>query len=179
MDDSNWLNELLGKSTSQGEHEKSCTEKSSQQICSPQCSGFPDTHITFRKKPTVVPLMSSPVDSSHSLLLSPILLRPIRSLSTQNNFYGAPSECDEEHRLSRQKITASHQLPRTPASSKGAIPLSIKTAVDRGSTDNSESRFLLQMTHKRGRHLSGKKVLLTSSGQIRAEINVIVCHTIE
>ncbi|VDM19225.1 unnamed protein product [Wuchereria bancrofti] len=156
MSGSNWPNELLKTGISHGEHERSCEEKNSQPMCSSQCSGFTDTHITFRKKiPAVMPLVSSPVDSSHSLLLSPILLRPIRSLSTQNNFYGLPSEFDEEHRLSRQKIAASYQLPRTFAASKGITVLSTKTAVERGSTDNSEGRFLMQISHKRGRRLSG------------------------
>ncbi|EJW79785.1 hypothetical protein WUBG_09306 [Wuchereria bancrofti] len=160
MSGSNWPNELLKTGISHGEHERSCEEKNSQPMCSSQCSGFTDTHITFRKKiPAVMPLVSSPVDSSHSLLLSPILLRPIRSLSTQNNFYGLPSEFDEEHRLSRQKIAASYQLPRTFAASKGITVLSTKTAVERGSTDNSEGRFLMQISHKRGRRLSGKKSL--------------------
>ncbi|EFO21008.2 AGC/MAST/MAST protein kinase [Loa loa] len=147
MNGSNWPNELLKKGTSHGEHEKNA-EKNSQPLYSPQCSGLTDTHITFRKK-------SSPVDSPHSLLLSPILLRPIRSLSTQNNFYGLPSEFDEEHRLSRQKIAASYQLPRTFAASKSVTMLGSKTAVERGSADNSESRFLMQKSHKRGRRLSG------------------------
>uniref|UniRef100_A0A0R3RX73 Non-specific serine/threonine protein kinase n=1 Tax=Elaeophora elaphi TaxID=1147741 RepID=A0A0R3RX73_9BILA len=156
MNDSNCPNELHKKGTSHGEHGKSCAEKNSQPTCSSQCSAFNDTHITFRKKiPAVVPLMSSPVDSPHSLLLSPILLRPIRSLSTQNNFCGLPPEYDEEHRLSRQKMAASYQLPRTFAASKGAAVLGTKTTVDKGSADNSESRFLMQMSHKRGRHLSG------------------------
>ncbi|VIO93132.1 KIAA0303, putative [Brugia malayi] len=156
MSGNNWPNELLKTGISHGEHEGNCEEKNSQPMCSSQCSGFTDTHITFRKKiPAVVPLVSSPVDSPHSLLLSPILLRPIRSLSTQNNFCGLPSEFDEEHRLSRQKIAASYQLPRTFAASKGVTVLSTKTAVERGSADNSEGRFLMQLSHKRGRCLSG------------------------
>ncbi|VDN91195.1 unnamed protein product [Brugia pahangi] len=160
MSENNWPNELLKTGISPGEHEENCEEKNSQPMCSSQCSGFTDTHITFRKKiPAVVPLVatvvSSPVDSPHSLLLSPILLRPIRSLSTQNNFCGLPSEFDEEHRLSRQKIAASYQLPRTFAASKGVTVLSTKTAVERGSADNSEGRFLMQLSHKRGRRLSG------------------------
>lgn len=64
---------------------------------------------------------SSPIDPPNSLLLSPILLRPIRSHSTQNNFYGPPSECDEENRLSRQKMVLSHQLLRAFATSKGML----------------------------------------------------------
>ncbi|MCP9261535.1 MAST4 [Dirofilaria immitis] len=133
---------------------KSWPEKNSQ-LCSPQSSGFTDTYITFRKKiPAAMPLMSSPVDSS-SLLLSPILLRPIRSLSTQNNFHGLPSESDEEQRLSRQKIAAAYQLPRAVAASKGCTILSTRTAIDRGSVDNSESRSLMHMSHKQGRRLSG------------------------
>ncbi|CAG9530672.1 unnamed protein product [Cercopithifilaria johnstoni] len=156
MNDSNWPNDLSEKGITHEEHEKSWAEKNSQSMCSPQFSGFTDTHIIFRKKvPAVAPLMSSPVDSPHSLLLSPILLRPIRSLSTQNNFYGLPSEYDEEHRLSRQKIAGSYQLPRTFAASKGTTVPGTKTAIDRGSADNSESRIVMQMSHKRRRRLSG------------------------
>ncbi|KAM3719597.1 Microtubule-associated serine/threonine-protein kinase [Dirofilaria immitis] len=146
--------ESNNRGISHGEREKSWPEKNSQ-LCSPQSSGFTDTYITFRKKiPAAMPLMSSPVDSS-SLLLSPILLRPIRSLSTQNNFHGLPSESDEEQRLSRQKIAAAYQLPRAVAASKGCTILSTRTAIDRGSVDNSESRSLMHMSHKQGRRLSG------------------------
>ncbi|VDO53417.1 unnamed protein product [Onchocerca flexuosa] len=157
MNGSNWSDELLKDDTLHKEHEKSWPEKNSQSVCSPQCSGFTDAHITFRKKiPAVVPLMPSPVDSTPSLMLSPILLRPVRSLSTQNNFHGLSSEFDEEHRLSRQKAVASYQLPLTIATSKGPT-VGAKTAIDRGSADNLESRFLVQMSHRRGRRLSGKK----------------------
>lgn len=58
MNGTSWSDELLKKDTSHEEHEKRWPEKNSQTLCSPQCSGFNDAHITFRKKiPAVVPLM--------------------------------------------------------------------------------------------------------------------------
>ncbi|VDN23845.1 unnamed protein product [Gongylonema pulchrum] len=63
----------------------------------------------------VCEILSSPVDSSaHPLVLSPILLRPVRSFSAQNNFYGVPgaTEADEEQ-LSRQKTLMSFTIDCT------------------------------------------------------------------
>lgn len=61
---------------------------------------------------------SSPIDSAQSLVLSPILLRPVRSLSAQNNFYVLPPEFDDEQ-LSRQKVLVPHPSPRPLTTSKG------------------------------------------------------------